>query len=206
MNYNKLIKEYRNSCYPLDMSIRNDLKFYKKVQDERAWGGWITFHKNDRGIDLFLSEIDIKDYKRGDPEYDPESDLVVFNDFINYTNELKSSCSDLKINMTRFSSYLIQNGRSLSSIIKYLPDNLNNQDDYGWTILMEAASWENIELVEYLINKNVDMSLKSDKGLTVLDIHNSSDDSKLLAILTAYDQKTRLSLLCDDDDSLSMSL
>jgi uncharacterized protein len=63
--------------------------------------------------------------------------------------------------------------------------NVNAADKYGYTALMEAASWNNYDDVAFLLERGADPRLKTVNGETVLTVVgiSSLNDAKLIRLL-----------------------
>lgn len=95
---------------------------------------------------------------------------ILNKNFISFENILITTPIDLNsesnfiINSICFSNYQLQ---YLEKLL-YYGANVNIQNHNGNSLLYEAVSKQNIELVEYLINNNADIGIKTVNGVTPL--------------------------------------
>lgn len=217
MTYKNLVKKYKKIFSRIELYDEKSLRLDKIVildgEKQGKWLGRLVFNTESEFDDLSLENIEVPQDSCEDQygthflsKVSVNEVECVFNDFAAFADELRPSFPKLRVNNAKFVSYLIENSFDDTDIIKHLPDKLDTQDDYGWTLLMDAISSDNATLVQYLINKNVDLTLVSYKGYTALDQAYKFDNNEIIAMLESYDEKIKLELLCDEADTHGVSL
>ena len=59
----------------------------------------------------------------------------------------------------------------------------NVRDDYGWTALMWASSYDNLEVVQELIKAGADVDIQDNKGKTALSYAKMNGNQEIIDIL-----------------------
>lgn len=61
-------------------------------------------------------------------------------------------------------------------VLEYLKTggNINIQDKFGWTMLMYACKYNEIEMVRFLIDKGADVNIKDHKGFSIMEYIKTS--------------------------------
>lgn len=208
MKYNDLAEKYEDIVSYVDYKTEDYIFFKNEVITEQGVKAlWLARLYLDRdGINnLFFDGIEFNSimdsYGYCEPMFLHEDDAKLsHDDFISFYNALKIDLNNLTLNTKRFSTYLIDNSYDLDVIIKNLPENLNDQDDYGGTPLIDAIKAENIRLISYLIEHNVECDQ------SVVELAKGGKIRAIGEILEIYYQKLTLEALCEDDDRISVSL
>ncbi len=60
---------------------------------------------------------------------------------------------------------------------------INSQNDFGWTALMEASLWGRLAVVNVLVNRNADVNVKDNWGVTALTLASSNGHTAVIKLL-----------------------
>jgi NF-kappa-B inhibitor-like protein 2 len=77
-------------------------------------------------------------------------------------------------------------------LIFHFQDDLNLQDNHGWTPLHEAANHGHMDIVRYLLDCKANINIKANNGITTLIDACNSGRLDIIEILLSYGAKTNI--------------
>jgi ankyrin repeat protein len=81
---------------------------------------------------------------------------------------------------------LLNNNHNIAKQLLDAGYDINEQDESGWTALMSACNWDDINDVKLLLQYNPDLNLKQYMGFTALDIAERKLDKSCYKYLILY--------------------
>jgi ankyrin repeat protein len=81
-------------------------------------------------------------------------------------------------------------------LLSYKGININIQDKWEFTALIDSATHNNIEILKLLLNRpGINIFLKNYEGKTALDWAKLNNNKEIETLLINYDRKEKLKLL-----------